>query len=202
MKTGNVLIKSAVAFSFLWMIALTTFAQSQETTWQSQVTTNVPRINFLGFAGVGYEIGLGKGFTFSPELGLGWPVIQSTTHSDNTITLHVKSAVNPYLLLDGRYYYNFQRRFEAGKPIDHFSGNYVGAFYRYNLYEYVSYTNDETEELLKNVQYFGVWWGLQRNIGEKHLFYFNFSIGPAIKTDLNTTTAFTVAGNLGLGLQW
>jgi len=203
MKTGNSFIKISLVLVLLELFTVSAFAQlSEESIWQSKVTENVPRINFLGLAGVGYEIGLAKGFTFSPELGVGWPVIESTTNSDNTTTLEVKSAVNPYLLLESRYYYNFQKRFEANKPIDHFSGNYVGAFYRYNVYEYLSKTNDESEAMLKNVQYFGVWWGIQRNIDQKHRFYFNFSVGPSIKTDLKSTTQFTVSANLGLGYQW
>ncbi|HYV92513.1 MAG TPA: hypothetical protein VE978_12035 [Chitinophagales bacterium] len=161
------------------------------------------RINFLGFAGLNYEFGLGGPFSINLEGGLGFPLIKSSSRNiDGSINLSLKSVLNPYLNIEGRYYYNLLQRKFAGKLIDNFSGDYLAAFYHYSVYSNVQSSPVESGQLLYNMHYFGVWWGMQRNLGCNQRLYFDFSIGPCLRTDLNSHIDLNAAAHLGFGIQW
>lgn len=182
-------------------------SSSQNDSNSESITTrgSVVRLNFLGIPAFGYEKGLGNQFTFRPEAGLGWLVMDTDENKTDNKT-KIESFVNPYLLLEGRYYYNLERRIRKGRNVAHFAADYVSAFYRYNAYEYQpdisNRDREETEKLLRDVQYIGFAWGMQRSLWKNQLFYFNWSVGPSIKTNFKAYAEFAFAFQLGFGLQW
>lgn len=167
---------------------------------------HVGRVNLFGLFGFSFEKGIGKNFTIRPEAGLGVPVFTETDVEGGKNKVHFESAVNPYIMVEARYYYNLKKRFDAGKRISYFGADYIGPFYRYNAYQYLGAYDPDTENkndvLLRDIQYAGFWWGLQRNFGPKQCGYFNWSIGPAVKTNFKDYADFTVFGQIGLGFQW
>jgi len=165
-------------------------------------TKNIVRLNLLA-PSFGFEKCIGNNFTIRPEAGFGWPVFTNDKDENGNNQINMESMVNPYLLLEGRYYYDLQKRLDRGKSISNYTGNYIACFYRYNAYEYqAGVSNRNSEYLLRDVQYMGIWWGMQRNLGQKELFYFNWSLGPSIKTNWKDYADGSFTGQLSLGLQW
>lgn len=203
-------MKRAIFYFFLTIANIAPLAMHAQDNdmvkYDGQPTVNVFRINFFGIPGVAFEHSLGNDFTVNAELGLGWPVITEETGISGYRDLRLESVVNPYILLEARYYYNFRKRAEHGKSIDNFSGNYIAPFYRYNAYEYEgSVYPDEPKyrtALLRDVQYMGIWWGMQRNLGSRQRFYIDWSIGPGIKTNFVDYADFSLSAKFGIGLQW
>ncbi len=166
---------------------------------------SVVRINLLGIPAFSFEKGLGKNFSFRPEAGLGWLVI-TNEKSEDPDKLKIESFVNPYVLLEGRYYYNMDRRTLKGKRVEHFAADYLAVFYRYNAYEYQAglseHNRNGSGKLSRDVQYLGTCWGMQRNLWKKQLFYINWALGPSIKTNWKEYAYFSFTCQLGFGLQW
>jgi hypothetical protein len=200
--------KFSITFSMLMITSIViaqNYSELKETTKKPDETSimKVVRINFLGLAGLNYEEGLGGPFSINLEAGLGFPLIRDASHSkDGSIDLTLESIFNPYLNIEGRYYYNIDERKNAGKRTEKFSANYVAAFYHYNVYGNVKATDETQQQLLYNMSYIGMWWGMQRNLGCNQRLYFNFSIGPCLRTDWNSHADVNVASHLGLGIQW
>lgn len=186
--------------------SLLLFGQNNTDQGSTVSKNTVVRINLLGIPAFSFEKSLGGNFTFRPEGGLGWPVITSEKNDDDKRTVKLESPVNPYLIIEGRYYYNLQKRFNKGKRTDFFSADYLAIYYRYNAYEYQAgfsdNNKDESGELWRDVQYVGAWWGLQRNLGKKQKFYINWSLGPGIKTNWKDYVDYSFTSQLGVGLQW
>lgn len=184
-------------------------------TWSSSIAQHtdnfnykqsVIRINLLGIPAFGFEQGLGNGFTFRPEAGLGWPVITSETNTAGTEVISLESAVNPYVEIEGRYYYNLQRRAAAQRNTKHFAANYIACLYRYNAYEYQAGLSDGNRDdkgsLKRDVQYIAAGWGIQRNLGRKDQLYINWGIGPDLRINGTQSADFTLQAQFGFGFQW
>lgn len=180
---------------------------AQDSTEKSRFenTESVVRINLLGIPAFSFEKGLGNNFSFRPEAGLGWLVITDEKNTDPH-NVKIESYVNPYLLLEGRYYYNLERLAMKGKRVEHFGADYLALFYRYNAYEYQAgfsdHNRNESGKLIRDVQYIGACWGMQRNLWEKQRFYINWALGPSIKTNWKERADFSLTCQLGFGLQW
>ncbi|HRI34131.1 MAG TPA: hypothetical protein PLD02_10270 [Saprospiraceae bacterium] len=200
----EVRFRDMLAIITLLLISNFSFAQNSSIPEHPSLNDGILRINFLGLAGFSYEKGLGSGFTFRPEAGLGWPLITDEHNEHDELSgFNLEYPFNPYFLVETRYYYNLDKREKEQKSIANFSGNYVGAFYRYSVYQYLtSYATGKQDSVLHNVHYVGMWWGLQRNLGEKRRFYFNFALGPGFETDFKSFNRFNLEANLGLGLQF
>lgn len=166
----------------------------------------VIRLNLLGMLAFGFEKGIGNNFTIRHEAGLGWPLVTQEKNKEGKTLVTLESIVNPYILLEARHYYNIQRRIDQGRRTAYYAGNYLGIYYRYNAYEYQAGVSNNTKDsmgvLYRDVQYLGGSWGMQRSLGVKQLFYINWSIGPALKTNFKDYADFTFPGQIGLGLQW
>jgi len=194
--------KKSIILLFVIAVSVSAFAQSEQKIESLYSTKNIVRLNLLA-PSFGFEKGIGNGFTIRPEAGFGWPVFTNDKDENGKNQINLESMVNPYLLLEGRYYYNLQKRVDNGKKISNYSGNYFACFYRYNAYEYqAGVSNRNREDLLRDVQYMGLWWGLQRNLGSKELFYINWSIGPSLKTNWKDYADGSFTGQFSLGLQW
>lgn len=202
-------MKSVIPF-LLFLFGLTVWSErtfAQVVNGDNLIPQNncLIRLNFLGIPGVNIEYEIGKHKTISAETGLGWPVIVDEESEAKPTKRRIESLTNPYIVLEGRYYYNINNRISAGRSVENFSGNYIGPFYRFNAFEYIgSYEPDNTYryDLLRNVHYVGFWWGMQRHIGAQKLFYFNFAFGPALKTDWSEYIDYSFTGKLALGMQW
>jgi hypothetical protein len=165
----------------------------------------VIRLNILGVPGLGFETSLGRSFTIRPEAGLGWPVFTASFDAEGNNDVDLVSWVNPYLLLEARYYYNLNRRIERAKRTAYFGADYISLYYRYNAYEYQAdfvQDGDDDSRLVRDVQSMGFWWGMQRNMGPRQRFYINWSLGPGIKTNWIDYGEASFTGQLGLGVQW
>lgn len=165
----------------------------------------VLRFNLLGIPAVGFEKKLTPSFTIRAEWGLGFPLIIKKKQDNGISKLSMESGVNPYLVLESRYYYNLSKHPLGGKPTQCFSGEYIGFFYRYNAYQYQQALSlfNHREGSVKEIQYLGALvWGVQRNFGRNEQFYMNWALGFGVKTNGYCYDIFSMTTQFGLGFEW
>lgn len=138
--------------------------------------------------------------------GLAWekPIFESATLETNfgvnmpefgVRNTEVRYLVTPFLDLQARKYYNFQKREDKGKNTSFNSGNFVGLrglFIGPRIAGNVYLDNDHAVIV-------GPIWGLQRKSGES--FNFLFTLGPAYYFDLTGLGDFLPL-NVEVNIGW
>ena len=92
----------------------------------------------------------------------------------NGITDKVTFFADPLYEFHIRYFYNFAKRLSKGKRISNNSGNYFGIYFSPTLGRdayFLGYVIVVNQNLL------GPYWGIQRSIGKKELFYLDCGLG-------------------------
>lgn len=155
--------KSFLTLLFTVLFALT---YAQENTALS--TKKVWRANFLN-PGIELELPTGSKFSFSAGLGIGYGAgyPDLTFGGDGFIYI-----IGPFLDLQEKWYYNFDKRNSKQKTTDNNSGNFVAL-------RFVTRGNAIAENVFRTSNFdfaFGPTWGIQRKYGKN--FHFLFDIGP------------------------
>jgi hypothetical protein len=75
-------------------------------------------------------------------------------------------------MIEGRYYYNMNKRILKGKSANNFSANYFGAFLRYSF---------ETQSFGSDGSIYGAKYGVQRRLGRYGYFDFDLGVGHSFK---------------------
>ncbi|REH54805.1 hypothetical protein C7448_102330 [Tenacibaculum gallaicum] len=99
------------------LITLTLFSQEKQ-------TENIWRLNFLN-PGVEYEMPTGNISTLSIGTGVGYSV--SYPHTDVTDNSGFITSFNPFLDVQHKWFYNFDKRKTKGLNTTNNSGNFVSA---------------------------------------------------------------------------
>lgn len=158
------------------LFSMANFAQAQENTGGTKHTEKVWRINFLN-PGVEFEIPTGDNSTFSTGLGIGYGgSYPDLSGSGNGF----RYLIAPFLDLQEKWFYNFDKRLAKGKSIGNNSGNFVSArmLVRGN-------TIESNFSRTSNFDFaIGPTWGIQRNYGNFHLLF-----------DVGTIYYFDTKGN-------
>lgn len=144
---------------------------------QQEFTENVLRINFLS-PGVEYEYAVSNTSTLSAGLGVGYgasyPFLSS---SEGTGFLYL---ITPFLDLQYKHFYNFEKRLAKNKNTAHNSGNFISA----RLLTRGS-TIESNFDRTSNYDFaVGPTWGIQRSYGKFHLLF-----------DVGTIYYFDTKGN-------
>lgn len=147
--------------------------------------------------GISYEMATGNKFTIKLKA----TVFPAFSYSSGVLLngrSHFSFTPTPLLSAEGRYYYNFKHRAEAGKNIKRNSANYfaVSGKYGYSIETYYP-ENGSTIKTTTAVYDAGIVWGLQRNY--KNRFSIDFNIGPSILNPL-INQEFVLLSNLSLGI--
>jgi len=126
-------------------------------------TENVFRINFLN-PGVEYELALGQKSTLSAGLGIAYGGSYPDLSGNGSGFIYL---ISPFLDVQYKRFYNFEKRLAKNKNIAHNSGNFLSARI---------YTRGETIESnfsrTSNYDFaVGPTWGIQRNYGSFHLLF-------------------------------
>lgn len=144
---------------------------------QEKQTENVWRINFLN-PGVEYEMPTGNTSTLSIGTGLGYSV--SYPHTDKTVSSSgAITSFNPFLDIQHKWFYNFDKRKNKGLNITNNSGNFVSARFL-TRGESLFGNSNGTDGLDFAV---GPTWGIQRKYGKN--FHLLFDMGPIYYFDVN-----------------
>ena len=152
------------------LITVTLFSQEKH-------TENVWRINFLN-PGVEYEMSTGNTSTLSISTGLGYSV--SYPHTDKTVSSSgAITSFNPFLDIQHKWFYNFDKRKNKGLNITNNSGNFVSARFL-TRGESLFGNSNGTDGLDFAV---GPTWGIQRKYGKN--FHLLFDMGPIYYFDVN-----------------
>lgn len=166
------------------------FAQSEDIK-----TEKVLRVNFIN-PGIDYELPVGSNKVISTGIGIGYggSYPSLSNHNLNSGWVYL---ISPFLDVEYKKLYNFEKRSNKGKSTYFNSGNYVGIrFYtRFNTIESNFSRTDEVDFMISPV------WGLQRSYGRLHLL---FDAGPMFYFDRKGNGNFfpiMVQLNLGFNLK-
>ena len=131
------------------------------------VATNVIRLTLLKPIGVSFDFRLNDRLVTTHTLGISY-------YRDYMKRDKLAFITYPAYEAHLKYFYNFNKRMAKGKRTSYNSGNYIGITYSpaVNPFGYGSSLFSDT--------YYGIgaiYWGLQRTIGKKELFYFDLNLG-------------------------
>ncbi|WP_281979656.1 hypothetical protein [Tenacibaculum mesophilum] len=143
---------------------------------QEQLTQRVWRVNFLN-PGIEYEMPIGNNSTLSIGAGIGYSV--SYPHTDNTVGSGFITSFNPFLDVQNKWFYNFDKRKTKGLNITNNSGNFISARVL-TRGESLFGNSNGTDGLDFAV---GPTWGIQRKYGKN--FHLLFDMGPIYYFDVN-----------------
>ncbi|HET8809434.1 MAG TPA: hypothetical protein VFM65_04125 [Flavobacteriaceae bacterium] len=150
------------------------FAQAQQN--ETKHTEKVWRLNFLN-PGVELELSTGDNSTFSTGIGIGFGgAYPDLSYAENGFTY----VITPFLDIQEKWFYNFEKRLKKKKSIDNNSGNFVSVrlLVRGNTIESnFSRTSDFDFAV-------GPTWGVQQKYGNFHLLF-----------DVGTIYYFDTEGN-------
>lgn len=155
----------------LIMLLIFSIANSQE-----KNTEKVWRVNFLN-PGVEYEMPTGNNTTLSVGAGLGYSV--SYPHTDLGDSSGAITSFNPFVDIQHKWFYNFDKRKEKGLKTANNSGNFVSARFLTRSGSLFGNSNG-TDGLDFAV---GPTWGIQRACGKN--FHLLFDMGPIYYFDTN-----------------
>lgn len=151
------------------LITVTLFSQEKQ-------TESVWRVNFLN-PGIEYEMPIGNNSTLSIGAGIGYSV--SYPHTDNTSVSGFITSFNPFLDVQHKWFYNFDKRKTKGLNITNNSGNFISARVL-TRGESLFGNSNGTDGLDFAV---GPTWGIQRKYGKN--FHLLFDMGPIYYFDVN-----------------
>lgn len=159
---------------------------------QEKNTKKVWRVNFLN-PGVELEIPVSNNSTFSTGLGIGYGGSYPHTSTGGSGFLY---SINPFLDLQYKLFYNFEKRKTKKLSIDNNSGNFISArlLTRGN-------TISSNFNMTTNFDFaVGPTWGVQRKYGKK--FHLLFDVGPIYYFDSNGKgNIFPIMFQLNLGFD-
>jgi len=132
-------------------------------------TQKVWRVNFLNPA-IEFEIPTGSNSTFSSAIGVGYEgAYPDITFGGNTGFIYV---INPFLDLQQKWFYNFEKRKSKNKTIDNNSGNFIS-------FRLITRGNSIAENINRTSNFdfaIGPTWGIQRKYGKN--FHVLLDVGP------------------------
>ncbi|WP_299008913.1 hypothetical protein [uncultured Tenacibaculum sp.] len=143
---------------------------------QEKQTESVWRINFLN-PGVEYETPTGNNSTLSIGVGIGYSV--SYPHTDHTAGSGFITSFKPFLDVQHKWFYNFDKRKTKGLNTSNNSGNFISARFLTRSESLFGNSNG-TDGLDFAV---GPTWGIQRKYGKN--FHFLFDMGSIYYFDVN-----------------
>ena len=158
-------------------------------------TENVFRVNFLNPA-ISFEKATGKNTTFDTSIGFGY----NGSYPDLTeySVGGVQHLFAMFVDLQGRYYYNLNKRASKFKRTNSNNGNFVAARMLYTGPSISQISN--LERYNANSFAVGPTWGLQRTYGER--FNLLFSAGPIYYFDpIGNGNFFPLMLELNLGFN-
>ncbi len=161
---------------------------------QEKQVKEIFRINVIN-PGIEYEIPAGRSSTISFGTGIGYSV--AYPHSSFGGRPGIISSFNPFLDIQYKWFYNFDKRKDKGLKIDNNSGNFISGRVLTRA-ESLFGNSSGTENLDFAV---GPTWGIQRNYGKR--LNFLFDLGPIYYFDINGRSGFfplMVQVNLGFNL--
>ncbi len=122
-------------------------------------------------AWAGYEKALSSNFTINGEIGYegGFSYVYSSTFGSN-----LRYAFSTVFSLEGRYYYNFNKRIEKGKSTTNNAANFLGLEFSYAP-DLGTIKNSDNYEFLRSFSIIPKY-GFRRNLSDK--FNFEFAAGP------------------------
>jgi len=164
-------MKKLFIFGVFSLFTMTIIAQNDK----SYITEKVWRINILNPA-VELELPTGNNSTFSSALGIGYGGGYPDLTSGGNGFIYI---ISPFLDLQQKWFYNFDKRNNKGKTVDNNSGNFISI-------RFITKGNSIADNVTRTSDIdfaFGPTWGIQRKYGKN--FHLLFDVGPQYYFDTN-----------------
>ena len=161
---------------------------------QNKNVKDVWRINVLN-PSVEYELPTSNNSTLSSSLGIGYSV--SYPHTDNSSYSGPITSFNPFLDIQHKWFYNFNKRKEKGLKTKNNAANFIST--RMLARGETLFGNTNGTDGFDFA--FGPTWGIQREYGKN--LHFLFDLGPIYYFDTNGFSGFfpiMIQLNLGFNL--
>jgi hypothetical protein len=153
------------------LFTMTVIAQNDK----SYIAEKVWRINFLNPA-IELELPTGNNSTFSSALGIGYGGGYPNLTSGGNGFIYI---ISPFLDLQQKWFYNFDKRNNKEKTVDNNSGNFISL-------RFITKGNSIVDNVTRTSDIdfaFGPTWGIQRKYGKN--FHLLFDVGPQYYFDTN-----------------
>ncbi|MET3731329.1 hypothetical protein [Moheibacter stercoris] len=179
-------MKSIFYSFFLFLLSLNVFSQEKATDIFSV------KAGLIG-AWIGYEKSLSENFTLSGEIGYEGGFFGGEAWKDN-----FSYVLTSTFSIDGKYYYNFDRRIEKDKNTIHNAANYIGLEMQY-VPDFGTISGTDNVEVVPSLSVYSKY-GLKRNLSN-HI-NFEFALGPGYRWADNGSSGFTVGLDLRFGYNF
>ncbi|PCI35543.1 MAG: hypothetical protein COB60_02155 [Flavobacteriaceae bacterium] len=155
-------------------------------------TQKVWRVNFLNPA-IEFEMPTGTNFTVSAAIGVGYGGGYPDLTSGGSGIIYI---ISPFLDLQQKWFYNFNKRIAEGKTVANNSGNFISA-------RFITRGKSIVENVIRTSDYdfaVGPTWGFQRSY--KNNLHLLFDIGPQYYFDTEgNANLFPIVFQINLGFD-
>jgi hypothetical protein len=159
-------MKKVIVTIFLTGISVLAFSQEDESVLKKDIIS--ADIGILSIW-LNYERHLSGLFTLKSELGLGFG-FEKGANIDGT-----NYFFTPNVIVEPRYYYNFNRRVEKGKKTSYNASNYFALTAQYFFKPFI--TTKTPDRTYHSGASLVPKWGIKRTIGQRFNFEFAFGAG-------------------------
>lgn len=171
------------------IVALAVFASAWAYSQEKAVDVFSAKAGLIG-AWISYEKALTSELTLQGEIGYEGGIFYNSMVDDQ-----VNYVLTTALSLEGRYYYNFNRRIEKGKKTFHNAANFLALETTYTP-DWGTSSNSENVAVLKTFSIIPKY-GLRRNLSKK--INFEFSAGPGYQWVENGNHGVTLGLDVNFG---
>ncbi len=185
-----------LTFLFLVIAGVTvnanTVIDSAKTTFNpdtSYLQKNFISLNLI-LPGISFERKIGKNSTLYTATGITGTFIKNDIRTGGERIVTTQTFVNPFIEINYRNYYNFEKRIEKDKNIKHNSANYFGV-----LGSYIFSPINDKNGAVKNSLNLGPVWGFQRVYESGFYLDLNMGLGYNRANASLNTLAFDMSGN-------
>ena len=172
--------------TLLAFASLLTAVITQAQKAKSSRVENLSKVTFIN-PGFAYEAKTGESSTLYSQLFMNYSATFETSLDGSDID--ITSYFDPALAVQYRFYYNYNRRAEAGKRVEKKSLNFVAPVFEGHLTKRPFAGSDFAEENRRMLTTIGGVWGMQRNYAGR----FSLDIYAGLGYSFGKTTEYISA---------
>lgn len=186
-----------LTFIFLLMISVVDaqdiqYKSTRTSKYSPALSDELHKISILPL-GYSYERKIGDEFTFDAGIDFSFDIY----YEDEELFEDNALVINPTIHVEPRYYYNLEKRYRRGRNVTYNSASYIGIYSELRMNPLIEEINGFEPVYDRFV--IGPEWGIQRNLGRRG--YFNFNFGYGLVIDENGHADYDGFGRLTLGIR-
>lgn len=168
------------------------YKSTRTSKYSPELSEELHKISFfpLGYA---YERKIGDEFTIEAGIDFSFDAY----YEDDNVFEDYALVINPTIHVEPRYYYNLEKRYRRGRNVTYNSASYIGIFSELRMNPLIEEKNGIDPVYDRFVV--GPVWGIQRNLGRRG--YFNFNFGYGLLIDENGHAQYDGFSRFTIGIR-